>query len=127
MRLVDRLPLNYDDRTIKTIEQIDVLWLREHSIARAFEVEHTTAIYSGLVRMADLRALQPNVVIPLHIVAPLGRREKVFQEIRRPAFAHFDLVKRCSFISYESVQKLHQNPHLAHLTDTVLTEYEEHA
>lgn len=48
------LPLNYDDITLKTIEQIDVIWLKNRSIARAFEVEHTTAIYSGLLRMADL-------------------------------------------------------------------------
>lgn len=36
--LLDRLPLNYDDATLKTIEQIDVLWLRGRSIVRAFEV-----------------------------------------------------------------------------------------
>jgi len=68
--LVDLLPMNYNDATIRTIEQIDVLWLRGRSIARAFEVEHTTAIYSGLLRMADLVALQPDIDIPLHIVAP---------------------------------------------------------
>ncbi len=55
--LLDRLPLNYDDVTLKTIEQIDVIWLRGRSIVRAFEVEHTTSIYSGILRMADLLAL----------------------------------------------------------------------
>jgi hypothetical protein len=61
---LESLPLNYDDTTLKTIEQIDVIWLKNHSIVRAFEVEHTTAIYSGysgLLRMADLLALQPNM------------------------------------------------------------------
>jgi hypothetical protein len=57
--LLDRLPLNYDDTTLRTIEHIDVLWLRGRSIVRAFEVEHTTAVYSGILRMADLLALQP--------------------------------------------------------------------
>jgi len=56
--LLERLPLNYDDITLKTVEQIDVLWLRGRSIVRAFEVEHTTAVYSGILRMADLLALQ---------------------------------------------------------------------
>lgn len=55
--LLERLPLNYDDVTLRTIENIDVLWIRKHSIIRAFEVEHTTSIYSGILRMADLRAL----------------------------------------------------------------------
>ena len=55
---LEELPLNYDDLTIKTIEQIDVIWLKNRSMARAFEVEHTTAIYSGRLRMADLLASQ---------------------------------------------------------------------
>jgi hypothetical protein len=98
--LIDRLPLNYDDATLKTIEQIDVLWLRGRSMVRAFEVEHTTSIYSGLLRMADLLALQPNMDIRLHIVAPSLKREKVFQEIRRPVFSLLErgpLSELCSF------------------------------
>ena len=59
---LERLPLNYDEATLRTIEQIDVLWLRGRSIRRAFEVEHTTSVYSGLLRMADLLALQPNMI-----------------------------------------------------------------
>lgn len=42
--LLNILPLNYDETTLRTIEQIDVLWLRGRSIVRAFEVEHTTSI-----------------------------------------------------------------------------------
>jgi hypothetical protein len=85
--LLERLPLNYDDTTLRTIEQIDVLWLRGRSIIRAFEVEHSTSVYSGILRMADLLALQPNMDIKLHIVAPEAKRDKVFQEIRRPVFS----------------------------------------
>jgi hypothetical protein len=61
--LIESLPLNYDITTLQTIEQIDVLWLHGRAIARAFEVEHTTAVYSGLLTMADLLALQPNMDI----------------------------------------------------------------
>ena len=39
--LLDELPLNYISTTLKTIEQIDVIWIKGHAIARAFEVEHT--------------------------------------------------------------------------------------
>jgi hypothetical protein len=56
-------------------------------IVRAFEVEHTTSVYSGILRMADLLALPPNMDIKLHIVAPEVKRDKVFQEIRRPVFS----------------------------------------
>lgn len=51
---LDDLPLNYEKNTLDTIEAIDVLWLRGRAIIRSFEVEHTTAIYSGLLQMADL-------------------------------------------------------------------------
>lgn len=128
--LLERLPLNYDDTTLRTIEQIDVLWLRGRAIQRAFEVEHTTSVYSGILRMADLLALQPNMNIRLHIVAPTNRRNKVFQEVRRPVFSLLDrgpLSETCTYLSYESVRELAEHEHLAHLADSVLGEYEEDA
>lgn len=128
--LLDSLPINYDDTTLKTIEQIDVLWLKGRAIQRAFEVEHTTSIYSGLLRMADLLALQPNMNIALHIVAPVERRDKVLSEIRRPVFSlieHQPLAKRCSFIAYENLHELMALKHLSHTSDSVLEEYEEYA
>jgi hypothetical protein len=128
--LLEILPLNYDETTIKTIEQIDVLWLKGRSIVRAFEVEHTTSIYSGILRMADLRALQPNMSIKLHIVAPYSRRDKVFQEIQRPVFSLLEegpLSERCTYLSYDSVDEIGKEKHLAHLSDSVLDEYAEEA
>jgi len=128
--LIERLPLNYDDTTLRTIEQIDVLWLRGRSIVRAFEVEHTTSVYSGILRMADLLALQPNMDIKLHIVAPELKREKVFQEIRRPVFSLLErgpLAESCTYLSYDSLRELADQKHLSHLSDTVLDEYAEEA
>ena len=128
--LLDRLPLNYDDTTLRTIEQIDVLWLRGRSIVRAFEVEHTTSVYSGILRMADLLALQPNMDIRLHIVAPVTKRDKVFSEIRRPVFSLLEkgpLADSCTYLSYDSLRELASDKHLAHLSDSVLDEYAEEA
>ncbi len=128
--LLEFLPLNYDETTLQTVEQIDVLWLKGRSIVRAFEVEHTTAIYSGLLRMADLLALQPNMNIKLHIVAPEIRKDKVFTEIRRPVFALLErgpLSECCTFISYTSLQELFVLPHLSYTSDRILEEYEEEA
>ncbi len=126
--LIDVLPLNYDMTTLQTIEQIDVLWLKGRAIIRAFEVEHTTAIYSGLLRMADLLALQPNMNIKLHIVAPEERKEKVFTEIRRPVFSLLErapLSECCTYISYDSLRELAKERHLEHMKDGVLEMYEE--
>ncbi|GIW44218.1 MAG: hypothetical protein KatS3mg077_1500 [Candidatus Binatia bacterium] len=128
--ILEQLPLNYDETTLKTIEQMDVLWLEGHAIKRAFGVEHPASAYSAILRMADLLALQPNMDIRLHVVAPISLREKVIAELRRPVFSVRErgpLSASCTYLSYESVRKLAAHPHLSHLSDSVLEEYEEEA
>ena len=126
--LLESLPLNYNNAVMKTVENIDVLWLKRGSIIRAFEVEHTTSIYSGILRMADLLALLPNINIKLHIVAPISRKEKVFEEIQRPVFSLLEsgeMAEVCSYLSYDSVIELSEVKHLIHLSDSVLDDFEE--
>ena len=99
-------------------------------MSRAFEVEHTTAIYSGLLRMADLLALQPNMDIRLHIVAPEDKREKVLREIKRPVFSLLDrgpLYENCSYIPYGAIQEIAGMKFLGHMSDSIIEEYEEFA
>jgi hypothetical protein len=59
-------------------------------------------VYSGLLRMSDLLALQPNLQIKLFLVAPGERRAKVEQEILRPTFALRDrpLARICGFLPF---------------------------
>ena len=130
VQFLKSLPLNYDETTIKTIEQIDVLWLKGRAIVKAFEVEHTTSIYSGILRMADLLALQPNMDIQLHIVAPESRKDKVFTELLRPVFSLLDrgpLSEICTYLSYDAVHELLVLPHLHHMSAHVLEDYTEEA
>ena len=58
----------------------------KQSIVKAFEVGHTTAIYSGLLRMSDLLSLLPNFNINLHIVAPEEKREGFEPSIVLPLY-----------------------------------------
>ncbi len=101
------LPRQFDDATNRTIELIDVLWLQGEAIAAAFEVEHTTAIYSGLLRMSDLVSMQPNIKLDLYLVAPDDRHDKVVSEINRPTFARLKppLPKICKFIPYSELKR----------------------
>ncbi len=97
------LPVQFDQATNRIIELIDVLWLNGNTIEAAFEVEHTTTVYSGLLRMADLVAMQPNINIKLYIVAPDERRNKVLTEINRPTFSRAlrpPLTQMCRYIPY---------------------------
>jgi hypothetical protein len=103
--MLDELPTQFNDATNRTIELIDVLWLKGNTILAAFEIEATTSIYSGLLRMSDLLALQPNLDLDLYLVAPDVRRAKVRQEIARPTFAYREkpLPKLCGFIGFDTL------------------------
>ncbi len=106
-RFKTELPLQFDEATNRTIELIDVLWLRGNAIVAAFEIECTTSIYSGLLRMADLIAMQPNLKIPLYLVAPEERRNKVMTEVNRPTFSRLTppMKSMCRFISIPLLQE----------------------
>ena len=100
--LLDSLPTQFDEVTQKTIENIDVLWLSGNAIAAAFEVEHTTSIYSGLLRMSDLLTMQPNIDIKLYLAAPEERYSKFKNEVARATFAALTkpLYEVCGFLPY---------------------------
>lgn len=102
----NELPRQFDEATNRTIELIDVLWLQGDAIVAAFEVEHTTSIYSGLLRMSDLVSMQPNIKINLYLVAPDDKRDKVISEINRPTFAKLkpSLPKICKYIPYSKLK-----------------------
>jgi len=104
--LLTELPIRFDEASNRTIELIDVLWLDRDSIVAAFEVEHTSAIYSGLLRMSDLIVMQPMIKINLYVVAPENRRDKVIAEVNRPTFSRLrqPLPEICKFIAYSDLK-----------------------
>jgi len=106
-RMLQMLPVQFDEATKRTIELIDVLWLKGKAIVAAFEVESTTSIYSGLLRMADLVSMQPNITLPLYLVAPDERRDKVFAEVNRPTFAALQppLAELCRYIGFATLRE----------------------
>ena len=78
--------------------------------------------------MADLVALQPNINIRLHIVAPVAKRDKVIQEIQRPVFSLLEgraLKEMCTYLSYDNIKDIGDLKHLAYLSDKVIEDYEE--
>lgn len=103
--VVDKVPLMGDARAQSIVENIDVLWLEKQTIVSAFEVEHSTSIYSGLLRMADLVALHRYANIDLFIVAPESRRPAVAGQLTRPTFEALrpPLAEVCGFLPYEEL------------------------
>jgi hypothetical protein len=103
-------PLGAGGATQRTVELIDVLWISGYNqIVAAFEVEHSTAIYSGLLRMSDLAVLAPLVSFPIYIVAPKDRLDDVRRQLRRPTFQALELHKRAAFFSIEDLARDAEN------------------
>jgi type II restriction enzyme len=74
----------------ESIRLIDVLWLEAGAdrVTAAFEVEHSTTIYSGVVRMLDLALSgELHTSAGLFLVAPESREGDVRAQLRRPAFS----------------------------------------
>lgn len=106
-RLKRNLPVLFDNETQENIvEYIDALWLKGSAIVAAFEIESTSTIYSGLLRMADLLVLQPNLRIPFFLVAPDDRRDKVMREVKRPTFAKLPtpMWQVCRYLSFSDLR-----------------------
>jgi hypothetical protein len=90
----------------KYVENIDVVWKEEFRIDAAFEIENSTSIYSGLLRFSDLKIVAPNSNYPLFIVAPLNRKRKVFEQVKRPTFKKIEFDKKVRYLSYEVVKEI---------------------
>jgi len=90
-----------------TVRLIDVLWLARDGggVAAAFEVEHTTSIYSGIIRLLDLALGAPGKTTHgLFLVAPDDREDEVRAQLARPAFQRVrDLEVR--YLPYGELEK----------------------
>ncbi|HJU54912.1 MAG TPA: hypothetical protein VJ715_10080 [Pyrinomonadaceae bacterium] len=72
-----------------TVRLIDVVWLRPgtREIVSAFEVEKSTSIYSGILRLEDLARSIPDCCAScFYLVAPDRREKEVMAQLMRPAF-----------------------------------------
>ena len=98
--------LGLSDEATKRISLIDVIWLRQNGPVCAFEVEETTSVYSGLLRMSDLISVIPALNIKLFIVAPKERQGRFMAELNRPTFQKIGLSEFCRFIASEDLEKL---------------------
>ena len=81
-------PRDWPPEVMDTVSLIDVIWLRPGTgeIVSAFEVEKSTSIYSGILRLEDLARSMPGCSCPLYLVAPDGREKEVMAQLARPAF-----------------------------------------
>lgn len=87
------------------IKEIDVIWLKRGSsdLSALFEVEHSTPIYSGLLRFNDLHLVEPQMKTKFSIVSNDLRKALFFRQINRPTFKTSGLSELCNFLEYKDV------------------------
>lgn len=83
------------------LRQIDVVWLDRSFPIHAFEVELTTGIWTGLVRLAELKRLNTQ----LHIITEVD--DKAFRRrVSGDIFA--DILARCYHASASEIEELYK-------------------
>lgn len=90
------------------LSEIDMVWVESgrETIAGLFEVEHSTPVYSGLLRFNDILLTEPRVS-RFSIVSNDIRRSLFARQLRRPTFIKSGLSELTSFLEYANVFAWH--------------------
>jgi hypothetical protein len=105
----DVLPYGFEP--VKSIlQEVDVIWIQRGSseLRALFEVEHSTPIYSGLLRFNDIHLVATNLRPRFSIVANHVRRALFVRQLNRPTFRMSGLSELCTFLDYTDVFGWHE-------------------
>lgn len=104
--ILNDIPKFHSDEIVKIAKRIDVLFFEKERniLTHAFEVEHTTDIYSGLLRLNDIVVSYPADNVKFFIISKEKNEEKFNRELERPSF---NLLRKleCSFLNYKEVDE----------------------
>jgi len=106
--LRDDIPAGFD-RINDILSEIDVMWIASgrNAVEGLFEVEHSTPIYSGLLRFNDVLLTDPKVS-RFSIISNDTRRAVFSRQVFRPTFQRSGLAERVSFLEYANVLGWHE-------------------
>ncbi len=107
-QLCRTLPCGFEE-VASILAEIDVVWVGAGSnhIEALFEVEHSTPVYSGLLRFNDLLLTAP-ALSRFSIVSNDTRRAVFSRQVHRPTFRRSGLSELVSFLEYPNVFDWHQ-------------------
>jgi type II restriction enzyme len=90
------------------LSEVDVIWVAPggEAIEGLFEVEHSTPVYSGLLRFNDI-LLTDAKVSRFSIVSNEIRRALFSRQLFRPTFRSSGLAELTSFLEYSNVLDWH--------------------
>jgi len=95
-----------DRETLNTVKLIDVLWFEKdtNNVIAAFEVEKSTSIYSGILRLTDLSYTIADGDEVFYLIVPDRREKDVVTQLSRPA-----IKKNSTLIKYILFSELRQH------------------
>ena len=84
------------------LREVDVVWIQHGAsqIQALYEVEHSTPIYSALLRFNDVYLDNPTLRPQYVVVADQSRRPSFAKQVSRPTFRYSGLNKLCTFLEY---------------------------
>jgi type II restriction enzyme len=79
--------ISLEKETLNTVKLIDVLWFAKetNNVIAAFEVEKSTSIYSGILRLTDLSYTIADGDEVFYLIVPDKREKDVVLQLSRPA------------------------------------------
>lgn len=98
----------FSEAAIDIIKYVDVIWMNGDYIVKMFEVESTTSIFSGILRMTDFIVQVPNLGVEMFIIAPDSDENQVRKQMNRPTFRRIiEPAQYCSlnYVSFENVRE----------------------
>lgn len=86
--------ISLDKETLNTVKLIDVLWFQKgtNNVIAAFEVEKSTSIYSGILRLTDLSYSIADGDEVFYLIVPDKREKDVCMQLCRPAIKQNNVV-----------------------------------
>ncbi|WP_336775261.1 hypothetical protein [Paenibacillus sp. MMO-58] len=95
---------NFPEAVLDTVSLIDVLWLDQaNNIVSGFEVEKSTSIYSGILRLNDLALSLNTGKNQFYLVAPDHREKEIRAQLLRPSFRNLETMN-ISYILFKDLR-----------------------
>lgn len=95
-------PFTYK-KLLDTVKNVDVIWFKDEFPAYCFEVEHTTGVTMGLLRLYQIRNFTNALFF---VVAPSGIISRFQTEILKDPF--HKIKKRYAFRSYNDLVEFYE-------------------
>ena len=102
---LNELPSFTQPKTLAIAKFVDVIWFKKNTAnpVRFFEIEHSTSIYSGLLRLNDIIIDFP--ITKATVIIPKSRIKLFESQIARRTFDLSGLYEVCEYMTYNDLEK----------------------